>query len=280
LSVVTFILVAVPAIDPRERVERFVLRARRMMAHSLVREQSKLLEDLASSTMQLHIEVNTETGETAQRFRMELPPEETFESFAARVRPFTMRKEPVYWAVVLDALVTLVSPQTLAEIIDVDDLRNHWSTVAEGKKMAQAFYVMTEKGQLSDVELADLWLNSDALHTQLIQSEVGKELSLDQRYRAAAGVYARIGACVNATYIVIAYLVREGLLELDPEVLTVAVLAKTSVDFPAKAYRAELRAELPTDLSNLDPSIWRPIQEDIEFLGGAETDGSPGDPKA
>ena len=98
----------------------------------------------------------------------------------------------------LDALEKLVRPETLAEIIDVDDLRNHWSTVAEGKKMAQAFYVMTEKGQLSDVELADLWLNSDALHTQLIQSPVGKELSLDQRYRAASRVYSRIGACVNA----------------------------------------------------------------------------------
>jgi hypothetical protein len=104
------------------------------------------------------------------------------------------------------------------------------------------------------------------------------QLSLDQRYQAAAGVYARIGACVNATYIVIACLVREGLLELNPEVLTVAVLAKTSVDFPMKAYSAELGVDLPTDLANLDPNIWRPIQEDIEFLGGSEDDGSPGDP--
>jgi hypothetical protein len=37
-----------PALDPRDRVERFVLRARRLLAHSLVREQSKLLGDLAS----------------------------------------------------------------------------------------------------------------------------------------------------------------------------------------------------------------------------------------
>jgi len=173
-----------------------------------------------------------------------------------------------------------VSPETLAEIIDVDDLRDHWSTVAEGKKMAQAFYVMTEKGQLSDVELADLWLNSDALHTQLIQSEVGKQLSLDHRYQAAAGVYARIGACANATYVVIAYLVREGLLEMNPEVLTVEVLAKTTADFPVKAYSAELGVELPTDLANLDPNLWRPLQDDIEFLGGSEDDSSSGSPDA
>jgi hypothetical protein len=208
---------------------------------------------------------------------IELPPEEAFESFAARLRPFTMRKEPVYWELVLDALEELVSPETLAEIVDIDDLRKHWSTVAEGRKMAQAYYVVTEKGQLSDVELADLWLNSDALHTQLIQSPAGKELSLDQRYRAAAGVYARIGACVNATYNVIVHLVQEGLLELDPDVLTVLVLAKTSVDFPAQIYSAELGAELPTDLSNLDPEVWRPIHEDIELIDPG--DGSPGDPK-
>jgi hypothetical protein len=94
----------------------------------------------------------------------------------------------------------------------------------------------------------------------------------------AAGVYARIGACVNATYNVIVHLVQEGLLELDPDVLTVPVLAKTSVDFPAQIYSAELGAELPTDLSNLDPEVWRPIHEDIELIDPG--DGSPGDPKA
>jgi hypothetical protein len=244
-----------------------------MMAHSLVREQTKLLEDSAAGNFQLRILVNKETSESEVRLMIELPPEEAFESFAARVRTFTIRKEPVYWELVLDALERLVSPQTLAEIIDVDDLREHWSTVGEGAKMAQAYYVMTEKGKLSDVELADLWLNSDALHTQLIQSPAGKELSLNQRFQAAAGVYSRIGACVNATYNVIAQSVREGLLELDPEVFTVPVLSKMSVDFQAKAYSSEVGAELPTDLSNLDPKIWRPLHDDIELLDPEE--GSP-----
>ena len=54
LSVVTSILAAMPAIDPRERLERFVLCARRMMAHSLVREQRKLLEDLAAGNRRPH----------------------------------------------------------------------------------------------------------------------------------------------------------------------------------------------------------------------------------
>lgn len=246
------------------------------MAHSLVRDRSDLLKELASGTIKVQIQVDTVTGEATHQFSMELPPEEAFESFAARVRPFTIPKEPVYWAVVLDALEELVSEDTLANIIDIEDLRAHWKTVVEGKKVAQAFYVVTEKGQLSDVQLAEMWLNSDALHTQLIQSEVGKELNLDQRYRAATGVYARLGSCVNATHYLVKYLVEEGLLELDPEVFTLPVLAKTSVEIKGAVYSAELGAEMPTDLSNLDPEVWRPIHKDIDLLASSEH-GSPED---
>jgi hypothetical protein len=201
---------------------------------------------------------------------MELPPEEAFESFAARLRPFVMRKESVYWQLVLDALEELLSDETLADVIDIEDLRNHWRGVVEGSKVAQAYYVVTESGQLSDVQLADLWLNSDALHTQPIQSAVGNDLSLNQRYQAAAGVYARLGAVVNHTYFLINYLVKEGLLELDQSVFTVPVLAETTISMPSKVYGAEVGAEMPSDLSDLDPKVWKPLAEDIELLTGAE----------
>ena len=240
------------------------------MAHSLVREHGQLLNDLGSGTVKVNIEVKKKTGEANHSMHMELPSEEAFESFAARVRPFLMSKEPVYWAVVLDALERLLSKETLAEIVDIEDLRTHWSKVVEGSQIAQAFYVVTEKGKLTDMQLANLWLNSDALHTQIIQSEVGKSLSLNQRYQAAAGVYARIGACANNTLYLINHLVKEGLLELDPSVFTAPVIADTRIELPGKVkiYSAEVGAELPADLSNLDPEVWKPIHEDIELLGG------------
>lgn len=272
-------LVHMVLLDPRDRVERFVLRARKVMAHSLVREQMELLADLASGTIKVNVLVDKKTGESEHRVLMELPPEEAFESFAARLRPFTMRKETVYWEVVLDALESLLSEETLAEVVAIDDLRKHWSNVVDGSQMAQAYYVVTEKGKLTDVQLADLWLNSDALHTQLIQSAVGKDLSLNQRYQAAAGVYARIGACVNNTYYLINHLVKEGLLELDPSVFTVPVIAETTIDMPSQIYSAEVGAEMPADLSNLDPEVWKPIHEDIELLTDPQ-DASGGSPKA
>jgi hypothetical protein len=103
-----------PALDNRDRVQRFVLRARKMMAHSLVRENFDLLNDLASGTFKTTIEVNKKTGESTSMLEMTLPPEKTFESFAARLRPFTSGKESVYWAAALDALERLLSKETLA----------------------------------------------------------------------------------------------------------------------------------------------------------------------
>lgn len=62
---------------------------------------------------------NHVTGEAKHRLQMKLPPEEEFESFAARLRPFVKRKESVYWAVVLDALEKLLSEETLADLVDM-----------------------------------------------------------------------------------------------------------------------------------------------------------------
>jgi hypothetical protein len=262
-----------PFLDPRDRVQRFVLRARKMMAHSLVRENFDLLNDLASGTLKATIEVNTKTGETTSKIEMTLPPEEAFESFAARLRPFTVGKESVYWSAVLDALEKLLSKETLAEVVDIDGLREHWKRVVEGSNVAQAYLVVTDEGQLTDAQLADLWLNSDALHTQPITSDVGKVLSLNQRYQAAVGVFARIGAVANHTYFLITHLYKEGFLELDASAFTAPVLADTTIVMPMKMYSADVGAPLPTDLSDLDPDVWKPIHEDLEFLTGEPESG-------
>jgi hypothetical protein len=57
-------LVCVPALDPRDRVQRFVLRARKVMEHSLVREHLPLLNEVAKGTFKLIVEVNNKTGES------------------------------------------------------------------------------------------------------------------------------------------------------------------------------------------------------------------------
>ncbi|WP_202378055.1 hypothetical protein [Mycobacterium paraintracellulare] len=61
-----------PALDHRDRVQRFVLRARRVLAHSLVRDNMELLNDAAHGTFHVNVEVNTKTGEGKHRFKRDL----------------------------------------------------------------------------------------------------------------------------------------------------------------------------------------------------------------
>ncbi|WP_156767944.1 hypothetical protein [Mycobacterium sp. E1386] len=267
-----------PALDPRDRLQRFVLRARKVIAHSLVREHPGLLRAAAQGNITLQVQWNRKTGEGKHRLQMTLPPEEQFESFAARIRPFTTGKEPVYWSAVLDALEKLLSKETLEELVDIEGLRTYWRERVEGSTVAHAYYAMTENGTITDVKLADMWLNSDALHTQLIQSAIGKDMSLTERYKAAAGVYTRIGVCVEDTLWLISYLVGEGLLDIDKSVFNDAIFADTEIDFELfGAYCAPVGSEpMPTDMADLadltnpaalDTSKWTPIHLDPELMG-------------
>lgn len=252
----------------RERLESFVLRARRVMAHSLVRDHMDLLREVVNGTVKVRVTKDPDTGERQQSLLMELPPEEAFESFASRLRPFTMRDEPVYWANVFDAIEDLTPQQVCDEVIDIGSLRTAFSGVTEGKNDAQAYYVITNNGQLTDLQIADLWLYSDALHARKITSAVGLDLGLDERYQAAAGVYARLGGVVSTTYAVIRYLFQEQLIELDESVFTDRVVAETSIDRPiAGGYTSAVGTPIPDDLStNLDPDVWRPMWEEMEDI--------------
>lgn len=237
------------------------------MAHTLVREQMGLLQSAANGTFKFKVIKDPATGERELRFLLELPPEEALESFAARLRPFTMRDEPVYWELVLDAIAGLAPQDLLDGVLDIEDLRAVFADITKGKKV-QAYFVMTESGQLTDMELADLWLNTDALHAKPINSTVGNELGLDERFRAAAGVYARLGAAVSNLYALIKHLAEEGVLDIADSAFTEPVLARACVDdVIVGGYSAPPGSTpLPTDMSDvmeLDPA-WRPMWEEIE----------------
>ena len=95
----------------------------------------------------------------------------------------------------MNALEKLLSKETLAALVDIEGLRDHWRKGVEGSTVAQAYYVMTQNGIITDVKLADLWLNSDALHPQLIESAIGKDMSLNERYKANLTRYCLRGHC-------------------------------------------------------------------------------------
>ncbi|BBX64755.1 hypothetical protein MSAS_39290 [Mycobacterium saskatchewanense] len=256
-----------PAMNDRERVERFVLRARRVMEHSLVREHQPLLNKLLQGSVDVRVEHNLKTGEATHTLKLELPPEELFESFAARLRPFTSGKEPVYWASVLNSIERLLSRETRAEIVDIDSLRGPWKAVVEGTGTAQAYYVMTESGQVTDFKLANEWLNSDALHTQVAQNAVAREVDLNERYYAAACVFSRLGYWVEYTLCFIACLHNERLIELDSSAFNDPVVADGRIERVMEMYCAPVGgAPMPTDISEIDLTKWTPVHEDPEIM--------------
>lgn len=97
--------------DHARTLNRFVLRARRIEAHSLARDRralSALLEFSLAGQIQL---------DGTMEMRRALPDEEAFESLAARVRPVLVKSESVYLARVLDAVKAAVD----AAIIEVPE---------------------------------------------------------------------------------------------------------------------------------------------------------------
>ena len=132
----------------------------------------------------MNVEVNKKTGESKHRFRRELPPEEAIRVPGRQVATVRRAQGIGLLGGGTGCGREAVEQETLAEVVDIQGLRDYWSEVVEGSKVAQAYYVITDGGQISDVQLADLWLNSDSLHTQPIQSDVGKDLNLNQRYQS------------------------------------------------------------------------------------------------
>jgi hypothetical protein len=155
-------------------------------------------------------------------------------------------------------------------------MRAAFTGVTQGKQTAQAYSVSVQSGTLTDLQLAEIWLYSDALHAQVITEPAGDDLGLDERYQAAAGVYARLGAAVSVTYSVLAHLVRDGFISLNKEVFSEPVLANTSIDFRLEGgYSAPVGSTpMPTDLTDaldLDPA-WTPIHKEFEQIIQARKD--------
>lgn len=219
------------------------------------------MSQLYSGTVKLGITRNTTTGEESHRVRMEFPPEEAMESLATRVRPLILSSEPIYCQKVFDALVEIVGADALDEQIDLDWWRDEWRTAIDGNGEAQAYIVGTESGSITDRKLMYAWIYGDLVHATAPRSPVIQDLSIDDRYHAAAPGIARICQLVITTQIMLLDLIEKGLLKIDEAVLgEKVVVTETHVDMEAQVFMASAEGgppDMPTDPSqDLDPTQW------------------------
>ena len=259
---------------PQAVIEGFLLRTRRVMAHSLIREQAALMSKLHSGQVTIWVTVNTKTGEESHRLQNEYPPEEALESLASRVRPLILSGEPIYYAKALHALEQLVGTEALNEEIDLAWWRDYWRAVIDANLAAQAYWVATPSGTTTDRKLMYAWLYGDVIHAQSPRSPVIRDLSIDQRYYAAAPGIARICDRVIYTHIMLTGLIDKGVLTVDPDVLNEAVVVTTtSVDEEVTVRVSDIGVPVPDDLTTvgpeaLDPAVWRTPHQDIAALRG------------
>lgn len=260
--------------SPQAVIEGFLLRTRRVMAHSLIREQAALMSKLHKGEVTIWVTVNTKTGEESHRLQVEYPPEEALESLASRVRPLILSSEPIYYAKALDALEQLVGADALNDEIDIDWWRTYWRSVIDASLAAQAYWVATPSGTITDRKLMYAWLYGDVIHAKSPRSPVIRDLDVDERYYAAAPGIARICDRVIYTHIMLMSLIDKGLLSVDPDVLSEpVVVTTTSVDQAAKVRVSDVGVPVPplsevADLDSLDPDVWRTPHQDITALRG------------
>ncbi len=116
-----------------ETLVAFVLRARRIEAHSLLRNLERF-SAWASGAMRLEVMQNrADATIRSARVHFDLPDEEIFESLASRVRPMLLEKEPIYYGRVLDIIEPhIVDPKGREAVAAI---RNRWERASQRTDM-------------------------------------------------------------------------------------------------------------------------------------------------
>jgi hypothetical protein len=116
---------------------------------------------------------------------------------------------------VLNAIERLVGAE-LNEEIDLAWWHGYWREVIDANLDAQAYWIATPSGTITDRKLMYAWLYGDVIHARSPRSPVIRDLDIDQRYCAAAPGIARICDRVIYTQIMVEGLIDKGLLTVDP----------------------------------------------------------------
>lgn len=232
------------------------------------------MERLHKGEINVVVTVNTKTGEENYRLRAEFPDEERLESLASRVRPLILSSEPIYYDKVFDALEEVVGSEKLSTEIDLDWWRGYWREVIDANLDAQAYYVGTRNGSITDRKLMYAWLYGDVVHAMTPRSPIIRDLSIDDRFQAAAQGVARICDRVIYTAVMLKSLIDQGVLAVSRDVLTDnVVVTRTILDREVQVWTAPVDTPLPDNITAPDPAVWKSLHEAV----GEERQGEQGE---
>lgn len=238
------------------RVETFVVRARRIEAHSLASDRDRL-RALSSGTMKLTVSPGVTT------LRIEYPPEEQIESAAARVRPLML--DDVSLPNVLKALTSLTAGTDDRELVEAwaTAVRARWNRRTGRVPNDRGGYVAMledtstgETGQTDQIELARAWIYGDVVHHDPDHLERTRAWGVGERFRAAVPMVAY--AMIEAIDVLenIRELERRALIHVAPEAWRTAVLAENPYEREAVVHVGAPGAPMPSGASNPLSADW------------------------
>lgn len=216
-----------------ETLRKFVQRARRIEAHSLVQDWDELLfhaEGSFSGTLDV-------SGKLTMVQRLPAD-EEIFESLASRLRPLTMSGESIHYKKVLSSLRTLIGEANLeAETaLDLDRIERSWSAAELQGSDVRGYAVQQVKidgsegtNMVSDTQLAAAWLYADLVHADANGKKAeALAFSMRERYSAAVRLFSHLAALTVSTLRLIENLQDAKLIDLGDDPWDVEVTVGTS----------------------------------------------------
>jgi hypothetical protein len=217
----------------RQRLEAFVLRARRVAEHSLVKDRN-YLESLAAVVLR---EPSTASPPDWGNV-IEDPSEEALESLLARVRPILLVDETVHHAKLTSALSRLMrSTSDPAVKASIGALKRAWKEVDVSKAGGIFAYAIVAQNAdadsttQSDDVLARSWFYGDVVHAQDDLREGTQAHGIDARYFAAVPHVARVALLTLQSLELIELLRDRAGLSLDPSTFEEPVVAKQGKRF-------------------------------------------------
>lgn len=213
-----------PKVDPapQEVLERFVVRARRVQAHSLVQDGS--VEKYAKTQMTVNFSMTTGAVTIKD---VVVPDEEVFESLTTRLRPFIVKSEPVYLPKVFAAIRSFMSDDALGEknedlekaLASAEQRFEHRFREQDVKTYAVQLLDEAgnpESGYVSDATMAGSWLYTDTVHADPHGEKAeGKKFGYRARYTAASPLFCELAILVVSMLNIVKALVEKGYLSIS-----------------------------------------------------------------
>lgn len=203
--------------EHRDRIERFVVRARRLEEHSLLSDRAKFVRWTSG---------RLDVDPTAGTVTWQLPPEEAFESLAARARPLLLEKDGLSLLSVLGSLKAFVRDDK-PRLVQLTNLRTQWTKVKNPEAPISLAQVDPASGLADEtydqVAAADAWLYGDLVHASQPPPNMAP---IQMRYPLAVLVFGRAVVLALAALELVRKWDTEGLLSLRSEVWAQKVTAE------------------------------------------------------